>query len=179
MKKLMVMMAVAMLMIVSGCATQLGSTSTVKELDAKGNVTKQTDTKLNYMESNLAHKSLAAGGAVTALKVVTAADPNTGSFMPTFILGFGTFFMFDLPSNVSAYFHDTQKSMWTAEVGSETIVYIQGSDNGQKVEISNPALIVDLPFIKVQNPVADSGSTKIIPNAVKGMGTMPEMPKMK
>ena len=174
------MVAVAMLVVVSGCATTMKSDSVNQKLDANGKVTEQTNSNFYYQENNLAKKSVAAGGAVTALKVVTATDPNTGSFMPTFILGFGTFFMFDLPSNVSAYFHDTQKSMWTSEVGSETTVYIQGSDNGQKIEISNPALIVDLPFIKVQNPVADGASVKtMIPSVQKGMGAMPEMPKMK
>lgn len=179
MKKMLGMVvAVAVLGIASGCATKVDNTTTTREFDPTGKVVlKQTDSTLNYIESNLAKKSIAAGGSVTAIKVVTAADPNTGSFMPTFILGFGTFFMFDLPSGVSAYFHDSQKSMWTAEVGSDTTVLIIGTDNPNKVEISNPELIIDVPGLKVQNPISSNASMKTT-TGIKPMGTMPTMPTM-
>lgn len=187
MKKIMLLvMGCVLSIVISGCATQMSSVSTVNEYDVTGKViVKQTTSNISYIESNLRHKALAAGGSVTALKVITSADPNTGSFMPTFILGFGTFFLFDIPSDVTAVFHDAQKSMWSNTVSSETSVIIVGTANADtKVEISNPEMLVDIPGVKIFNPLSNNASVKtaITPTEKKPMGTMgtmPEMPKTK
>ena len=182
MKKMLLVMGCVLMLVVSGCATQMTSSSTVNEYMPDGKtISKQTVSNVTYVESNLAHKSMAAGGSVTALKVITSADPNTGSFMPTFILGFGTFYLFDIPSGVSAYFHDAQKSMWSAEVASDTTVYIMGTDNANtKVEISSPEMLINLPGVKIFNPMSKEATVKttIQPDGTKPMGTMPNMPAM-
>ena len=175
---------IVFMVLTAGCRTTLSSTTNT--LDPTTQAMTST-TVTNYTESNLAHKSIASGGAVTAMRVITSADPESGSFMPTFILGFGTFFVFDIPSNVSAYFQDIQKSMWTAEVGSETTLLIIGTgDSNTKVTLSNPELIINIPGVKVFSPVSDNAALTVsndkaaatvsLPRATVKMPAMPAMP---
>ena len=167
----------------TGCRTTLTAVTDTKD-PATQAVTSTTTT--SYTASNLAQKSIAAGGAVTAVKVVTSADPETGSFMPTIILGFGTFFAFDLPAGVSAYFQDIQKSMFGSEVGSQTTLLIMGTGtNATHVEIANPELIINIPGVKVFSPTSDEASLLVsngkttATSKLKGApGRMPLMPPL-
>ena len=179
MKMMVMVVAAGLVLLATGCATRMANSSVQEKFDPTGKiVVERTNASFSYQESNLARKSLAAGGAVSAMKIITTADPESGSFSPTVIFGFGTFYLFDLAPGASAYFHDVQKSAapWSSSMGSDTTVLIMGQDNANtKVEISNPALIIDCPFLKVQNPAADGASTKTVvtPNAPKG--AMPDV----
>jgi hypothetical protein len=187
MKTWKLIMVALLALAAAGCRTTLTSSSTTNGLGPDGKVTSTTVANTSYAASNMAQKSVAAGGAVTAVKVVTSLDPSSGSSLPELIIGFGTFFVFDLPAGVSAYFQDIQKSMFTSEVGSETTLLIMGTgSNATHVEIANPELIVNIPGIKIFSPVSDNASvtatsgrttaTAILPGASGKMPVMPPMP---
>jgi len=167
-----VLVLLAMLTLTIGCRSMLDAQGTTEKYAADGiTLTEKTYMSVSYQESNLAKKAIATGGAVTALKIITS-DPVSGMVFPTVILGFGTFFFFDLPEGVSAYFHDVQKSLLpgSSEIGSETTIYIMGTKDANKFEIANPELLIDIPGLKVFNPMAGQAGVKQMPN-------MPKMPK--
>lgn len=166
MKMLGWMMVMVGIVFCFGCATKYSDGTTIKEYDPTGKIVlKETYENKSYQESNLRHKSIAVGGAVNAMKIVASTDSETGSIFPTVIFGFGTFFFIDLAESCSAYFNDKQKTLcpWSSSMGSETTILIMGTEFGEKVEISNPELLLDMPGLKVINPVGDVPSVKILP----------------
>ena len=181
MKKLLItLVGTMMLVVASGCSTLMTGTVTDTKFDPTGKIqTEQTVTSVTFQECNLAHKQVAAGGTVNALKIVTSADPQTGSWFPTVIIGFGTFWIFDIPANCSAYFHDIQKSLvpYSSSMGSETTILIMGTDFGQKVEVANPALLIDTPIFKVLNPMAEQAG--VVKTPMLDMHPMLPIPEKK
>jgi hypothetical protein len=180
MKTLMVMLVGTLLfMSAMGCKTAMTGTVTEPAIGPDGKVIGDKVTSFTYQESNLARKQIAAGGTVNALKIVTSADPQTGSWFPTVIIGFGTFWIFDQPANCSVYFHDIQKSLvpYSTSMGSETTILIMGTDFGQKVEVANPALLIDTPIFKMFNPMADKAG--VVKKPAIDMPPMPPMPEKK
>ena len=171
MKTMHIIIAAMIILLASGCRTTLSSTTNTVD-PATQAITSTTTT--NYSASNLAQKSVAMGGAVTAIKATTSIDPSSGNALPELIIGFGTFFTFDLPAGVSAYFQDIQKSMFTSEVGSETTLLIMGTGTtATHIEIANPELIVNIPGIKIFSPTSDNASVTASNSNAKAAVTLP------
>jgi hypothetical protein len=118
--------------------------------------------------SNLAHKAFSAGGSVEAFKLVLGVDPESGNPLPfpqQVILGFGTYWILDMPmtEGAEAFYYSEDPARFSSGL-SRTLVYFK-SGNGElkgfvKVKIDSKTLI-DFPIFKIYDPFSAEKEVKV------------------
>ena len=124
---------------------------------------KTLDYTINEHSTNLVGKTVIVDNDVTAFRATTSFDPSTMAATPEVDFGFFRSIIIGFPmrpGSTFTYFNET-KSSWTNYVGGRTFIHIEcgiGDDLG-KVRITiNPKTIINVPGLKIQNPLDPNGT---------------------
>jgi hypothetical protein len=155
------LLCLGFLMLQVGCKSYGTYTET---FDMNGKVVSKTTT---YEQDKLAGKGVAFGGSVSAMQLETDVSMSGGNPMPLprVKMGFFTFFWIDAPMESGGYYFNQEKSLWSGNVASTTLVVFGSNQKGGNIKIQSvPVPIIDLGIVGISNP--------LVPNKV--IITMPK-----